>query len=485
MTSFDTTRAHTHAINALKHNIEDDLADLEAVHLPVLQEMEWLKDVITTCVAQHLEPDKSRVSHNITLLPSLKEGTYSILVKKYNFEAPERVVLALALACNYRPDLLDSFLIANPATGKPFREFGGVISRKTGNFIPTLRTAIFLLSSGNQSKWIKMQNRLVESHPLFREQIVNLKAVDDLGSYLPNCQLHLDSAYFNYFFNGTPPRLDAGDQFPATLLKTSKTFDDLILAPDVFSKLSPALNYVKVQKELYQIDSVSNKVNHGFIMMLYGPPGTGKTFTVSVLGNELGVDVYKIDASMIVSKYIGETEKNLERVFNRLDGKNCILFFDEADAMFGKRTEVVDAKDRYANQEVSYLLQRIEKFRGLVILATNHHENLDDAFKRRIITKIHIQVPGEPERLRLWQTALPDGYSYESNELLIRIAKGYQLTGANISVIVKMCVEKAFADNTTVIPEAVLIEFLTLIGREVLGVNFRPIAAGLGGQGNG
>ena len=136
-----------------------------------------------------------------------------------------------------------------------------------------------------------------------------------------------------------------------------------------------------------------------------GPPGTGKTMTASLLGKEFNKDVYRIDLSQIVSKYIGETEKNLEKIFVKAEHKDWILFFDEADALFGKRSNVQSAHDKYANQEVSYLLQRVEDFSGLIILASNYKTNIDSAFVRRFNAIIHFPMPGHHERFELWRVS--------------------------------------------------------------------------------
>src|SRR5206468_6990848 len=138
---------------------------------------------------------------------------------------------------------------------------------------------------------------------------------------------------------------------------------------------------------------MEDRLKKGYRTLFYGPTGTGKTFTAGLLGKQVKKDVYKIDLSMVVSKYIGETEKNLELLFARAEDKGWILFFDEADALFGKRTSVKDAHDKYANQEVSYLLQRIEDYNGLVILATNMKSNIDPAFIRRFNSIIHFSPP--------------------------------------------------------------------------------------------
>lgn len=150
-----------------------------------------------------------------------------------------------------------------------------------------------------------------------------------------------------------------------------------------------------------------SRLRRGYRALLYGPSGTGKTFTAGLLGKEVGKDVYKIDLSMIVSKYIGETEKNLELLFTRAEDKGWILFFDEADALFGKRTNVRDAHDKYANQEVSYLLQRIEDYNGMVILATNMKNNIDDAFIRRFNAILKFSLPEADDRAKIWRLAFP------------------------------------------------------------------------------
>lgn len=436
-------------------------------------ELNWLTKIIEHRTNAHVNNDS--FDQSLFELIDLKNGSYSDLIQKFNFSLVERITLALSILVNIKPEVFDCFLTVNQNTGKPFREYGGIIDKSTFQFKPTLRTAIFLLSGGNNEKFIHYQNILRLNNKLFTEQIVNLYSVGEHQNYLPDSLIQLDSAYIDYLLAGDIPRLDSGSNFPAKLLETNKTFDDLVLKESAKQQLQPALNYVKVQKELYSDDAVNGKLNKGFVLLLHGPPGTGKTLTASIIGNELNTQVYQIDSSLVVSKYIGETEKNLERVFSRLEGKNCILFFDEADAMFGKRTEVLDSKDRYANQGVSYLLQRMEKFDGLIILATNYEKNFDDAFKRRILTKIHIGRPDVSERIQLWNNALPNGYSFSSTDFVDALSEHFNFTGANISVAVKISVEKAFSENTKVLTSDLMKPFLEIVGREVIGANYRPL----------
>src|SRR4029079_7227379 len=167
--------------------------------------------------------------------------------------------------------------------------------------------------------------------------------------------------------------------------------------------------------------------SRGVSILFAGPPGTGKTMSAQIIAAELGLDLYKIDLSTIVSKYIGETEKNLERIFTEAESSNAILFFDEADAIFGKRSGVKDAHDRYANLEISYLLQRMETYDGVTILATNLRSNLDEAFLRRLQFAVDIPFPDEKHRLRIWETLFPTTVPRAGDVDLADLAKRFRL----------------------------------------------------------
>ena len=181
-----------------------------------------------------------------------------------------------------------------------------------------------------------------------------------------------------------------------------------------------------------------------------GPSGTGKTLAAEVVARELGYDLFRIDLSAIVSKYIGETEKNLDRVFASAENANAVLFFDEADALFGKRSEVKDAHDRYANIEISYLLQKMEQFDGLAILATNLKQNLDDAFVRRLTFSVNFSFPEESERHRLWEALWPSLAPRADDVDLNWFAQEYRLSGGNIRNTVLAAVHLAAANGQVV-----------------------------------
>jgi SpoVK/Ycf46/Vps4 family AAA+-type ATPase len=183
------------------------------------------------------------------------------------------------------------------------------------------------------------------------------------------------------------------------------TLDDLVVSDDIRQKINEICAYVWYSSKVYDEWNLESKYAYGkaVSVLLSGPPGTGKTMTARVIADMLKLPLYRVNLSQLVDKYIGETEKHLEEIFTNAEQSNLILFFDEADAVFSKRSEVNDSKDKYANTEVSYILQRIESYEGIVILATNYKSNIDNAFMRRMKYIISFQLPNKDERLELWK----------------------------------------------------------------------------------
>jgi SpoVK/Ycf46/Vps4 family AAA+-type ATPase len=167
-------------------------------------------------------------------------------------------------------------------------------------------------------------------------------------------------------------------------------------------------------------------------MLFSGQPGTGKTMAAQVLARELALDLYRVDLSRVVNKYIGETEKNLARLFDEAQAAGAILFFDEADALFGKRSEVKDAHDRYANLEVGYLLQRMEEYEGVTILASNRARDMDEAFTRRFHFLIDFPMPDEPHRLKIWTGMFPPEAARDAEIDLRGLARSFEISGGEI-----------------------------------------------------
>ncbi len=213
---------------------------------------------------------------------------------------------------------------------------------------------------------------------------------------------------------------------------------DIVLPTDQLSMLHEIIDTVRGRPIVLETWGVGEKLasSSGVTVLFSGPPGTGKTMAAEVIAAELELDLYKIDLSTVVNKYIGETEKNLGRIFDEAASSNAILFFDEADAIFGKRSEVKDSHDRYANIEISYLLQRMEAYDGVTVLATNLRANMDEAFKRRLQFAIDFPFPDEAYRQRIWQTLFPPGVPRAADLDLGLMAKRFKLAGGNIRNII-------------------------------------------------
>ena len=212
------------------------------------------------------------------------------------------------------------------------------------------------------------------------------------------------------------------------------TWEDLVLPEDQIRQLRELVSQVRHRRQVFEEWGFNGKValGRGLNALFGGPSGTGKTMAAEVIAHDLGLDLYKIDLSAVISKYIGETEKNLNRVFTEAAHSNAILFFDEADALFGKRSEVRDSHDRYANIETAYLLQKMEEYDGITILATNFRQNLDDAFTRRMRFIVEFPFPDEQHRLRIWQQIWPAHAPLGPDVDPGVLAHQYRLSGGNI-----------------------------------------------------
>ena len=231
-------------------------------------------------------------------------------------------------------------------------------------------------------------------------------------------------------------RLQSNQRLSALARKITPKYRwrDIVLPQDRLQQLQEICHYVKYRDRVYGEWGFDRKLSRGkgLGVLFAGPSGTGKTMTAEIIAGQLSLDLYQIDLSTVVSKYIGETEKNLGRIFAEAESSNAILFFDEADALFGKRSEVKDAHDRYANIEVGYLLQRMEEYEGMVILATNFRKNMDEAFVRRLHFTVEFPFPNEANRRRIWEGIWPEDTPRAPDLDLDFMARRFEMTGGNI-----------------------------------------------------
>jgi SpoVK/Ycf46/Vps4 family AAA+-type ATPase len=220
----------------------------------------------------------------------------------------------------------------------------------------------------------------------------------------------------------------------AQKVDAAHSWTDLVLPPRTLQQLREVCAAEKYRSFIFAEWGFDRRLmqGKGLNVLFCGPSGTGKTMSAGIVAGELGLDLYKIDISSVISKYIGETEKHLSEIFREAQTSNAILFFDEADAIFGKRSEVKDAHDRYANVEVAYLLQKMEEYEGIVILATNFRKNIDDAFTRRIQYIVEFPFPESKYRERIWRNLIPPAAPLSKDVDLGFLARQFELAGGSI-----------------------------------------------------
>jgi len=425
-------------------------------NVPNLQHaLEFLRQVVELRCKMHFgcaeESDAAP-----TLAYYRDNSRFSAFIERRQPTFDEYVVLTLALLPHVAPDRLDAWINgALPESGN-YPEIGGSRDNEKRVLVPTGETAAFLLAGRDLDRRFEVQQLFAGDHWFAREGILRLAPAKEGEPFLSG-RLLLDPEHIDLFTLGRVANPPFSAAFPARELSTDLQWSDLVLAAAVREQIDEIKHWIEHHDTLLREWDMHRRIRPGYRALFYGPPGTGKTLTATLLGKYTGRSVFRIDLSSVISKYIGETEKNLSSLFDKAQNKDWVLFFDEADALFGKRTNVKDAHDRYANQEVSYLLQRLEDFDGLVILASNLKSNMDDAFVRRFNAMIRFPFPDESERVAIWRKSMPDGVTFESGTDLPALLGKFELTGGNIiNVVHHICLKAIARKSRTLVLEDAL-----------------------------
>lgn len=426
----------------------DDEVSIITLH----KEIDWLQSVIDQVIRSYLLQE-GHENHWLDIpLPDLAEidCPYANTVKQWDLDVFSRVALALSMAPHIRPEVLDIFFGKNQLYDRGFTEFGGVVDKNHSGFLPTGQTLCFLITATNPVLRAQVMQLLDKENRLIREEVLILGGTE---THVPRLcgTLTMSERWLSYFLTGEHMQEENTATFPAQKITTRMEWSDIVLGDLVMEQVEEINTWLEHGPTLMNDWGLSKKIKPGYRALFYGPPGTGKTLTATLLGKASGRDVYKIDLSMVVSKYIGETEKNLSRIFDTAQHRDWILFFDEADALFGKRTAANSSNDRHANQQTAYLLQRIEDFPGVVILATNLNSNMDDAFMRRFQSIIHFHMPSAEERMQLWQNAFSGTCKLHEEIDLQKIAEEHELAGGAIINVLRYCALSAIRRKDTVI----------------------------------
>lgn len=425
----------------------------------VNKEIGWFREILKTRSLLNSKKETKYKSVYEIDPPQLNRSrsAFANFIKEHQLDFEERFLLALALVPHIKPELLDMFLVKNESTQQIYTEFGGKKGKNHGGFLPTGETAMFILAGNDLNKRFSLQRCFDGQHKFSKEGILWLEEIGKEEPMLSG-SINISQEVLDLFTIGEARKPNFSPEFPAKLLTTNMDWPDLILSHHVMSQLKEIETWITHHETLMQDWGMERLLKPGYKTLFYGPPGTGKTTTAALLGKKTVRDVYRIDLSQMVSKYIGETEKNLSKVFDRAENKEWILFFDEADALFGKRTSTQDAHDRFANQQVSYLLQRIEDFNGLVILATNLKGNIDEAFIRRFQSMIQFPMPSAEERFRIWKNDFSKSIELDQSIDLQEIAKKYEISGGAIINIIQHCSLRALGRGSNQIKLVDIIE---------------------------
>lgn len=376
--------------------------------------------------------------------PTNASSSWARFLRERRLTRAERTAVVLALVPHLRPQLLDVFFTRNATFDRRFTEFGGVLTDE--HFEPTGETLAFILGGDSLEARVDVARMLDPAHPLMVDSVLECASLrpDQPRMKAP---LRITPEYLTLFTQGEREKPVFSAEFPAQRLETGLGWEDLVLHPGTLRQLLEIKTFLTHGQVLLQDWGMAKRLRPGYRALFYGPPGTGKTISAALLGKLTHLEVYRIDLSLVVSKYIGETEKNLARVLNAVERGGMIVLFDECDALFSRRTEIKDSHDLHANQQIAYLLQRIETFEGVAILASNLRENLDEAFNRRFESVIYFPLPRFEERLRLWTEGLPKKAKLDADVDISAIAREHELSGGAIMNAIRYASLTALAEG--------------------------------------
>jgi hypothetical protein len=402
----------------------------------ILKSINFLRAIID----QRFRIFKSENSRQALVYPELRifseESPLCEFVVQHKLNIEEFIILLTALMPHIQANFFDGIIQQHFPQGGDIPEVGGV---KAGNYrcmLPTGETAQFILAGNDVYDRLRVTQYFSGEHLFHAKGILSLEPVKE-GEPRMSGRIMISQEYVEWLTLGKISSPVFSQEFPAKHLQTAMDWSDLVLHPSTQASIEDIKMWLQHHKSLSADPVIARKLKRGYRVLFYGPPGTGKTLTASLLGKQFNRPVYRIDLSQVVSKFIGETEKNLEKIFVKAENKEWILFFDEADALFGKRSGISSAHDKYANQEVSYLLQRVEDYPGLIILASNFKNNIDQAFLRRFNAILHFPMPDAAERLSLWQKNLPATIPVSDAIDFKSYAGKYEFSGSAITNILQ------------------------------------------------
>lgn len=404
--------------------------------------IDWFGKLLTAAIQLYFRQECEYYSIEDITPPA--DGWLESVTARQEIAFNERVIIMLALMPHISPQVLDIFFVQNKNFDRQYTEFGGWKGLSHGGFLPTGETVSFIIVGEDVERKKTVIRMFRKDHWFCTKNILRLEGAGEGEPFLSG-QLRISEEFLSRVLLDREYKPDYNIGFPAKRITTPLEWEDLVLDYNTLEALGEINTWIEHRHTIMEDWGLKRILKPGYRALFYGPPGTGKTLAATLLGKKNEMDVYRVDLSMIVSKYIGETEKNLVKVFDLAENRNWILFFDEADALFGKRTSTNTSNDCHANQEIACLLQRIEDFPGTVILAANLKSNIDEAFSRRFQSIIYFPMPDEELRATLWRGMLPSQWLGDNAEELIAMATETELSGGSIANVVRRCVPRGIS----------------------------------------
>ncbi len=374
---------------------------------------------------------------DLTGLPNLsdKKGRYAQYHSQYSrIEKGNRLLMILGLMQYLDPDFFHQFIEQEGSNGCRF-----IQDKNTGQLLPTGETFLQFYAGNDVVKRMDGFRYLHPENELYKKSILNFGEVLEGGG--PHLGIiKIASGYVDLFIHDEERAPRFSNEFPAQRLHTQLHWDDLWVRPETRNRLEEISTWLNHEKEVRADWRLNKHIKQGFRCLFYGPSGMGKTLAATILGKQLDLEVYRVDLSTVVSKYVGETSKNLNALFNAAEHKRWVLFFDEGDALFGKRSDASEATDKnahYANQEVAFLLQRIENYNGLVIVATNLKNNIDAAFSRRFQQLVYFGPLDKDVAVKFWETHWSELVKRDERIDFNRIVTEYPLSQASVMNVIQ------------------------------------------------
>ena len=346
---------------------------------------------------------ENKIYHNEAehSMPDWFESTWANLVRQMNLKTEECLAIGLALIPELKPETLHILVEAQKNTDLNSKDFGGVNGSQYAGVLPTGQTLAFLLHKNISFGSIKAHQVLHPENRLTKLGVVTLKTPEKNDPFLSGV-LQISEEYLHILTKDAPYVPKLSTSFPAELITTEMTWSDLVLPDKTLFQLEEIISWFKGKQNLLNNSEVKKLLRPGYRAIFHGPSGTGKTLSAQLLAKRMNLPLLKVHTPMLVSKWVGETEKNLNRLFDQASGRDWILLFDEGENLFGQRGGN-STQDQHSNQQIGFLLQKIEQHDGLIIISSNRYASMDPAFRRRFESIVRFKEPTYEERLKLWQ----------------------------------------------------------------------------------